>query len=102
MTDFWSAGLLLVLPQEPCNNNTGAVVALPESQAHGKCAHSWIVGRRIAFSFCARRTWYMMIPELLAEELHSLVLGTWLMMIPELLAEELHCLVLGTLAHDDS
>jgi hypothetical protein len=43
-----------------------------------------------------------MIPELLAEELHSLVLGTWLMMIPELSAEELHCLVLGTLAHDDS
>jgi hypothetical protein len=44
----------------------------------------------------------MMIPELLAEELHSLVLGTWLMMIPELLPEELHCLVLGTLAHDES
>jgi hypothetical protein len=43
-----------------------------------------------------------MIPELLPEELHSLVLGTWLMMIPELLAEELHCLVLETLAHDDS
>jgi len=53
-TDFWLAGLLLVLPQEPCNNNTGAVVALPQSQAHRS----------------------VLIPELLAEELHSLfVLG---------------------------
>jgi hypothetical protein len=52
--DFWSAGLLLVRPQEPCNNNTGAVVALPQSQAHRS----------------------VLIPELLAEELHSLfVLG---------------------------
>ncbi|KAH8935647.1 hypothetical protein BDL97_17G039500 [Sphagnum fallax] len=39
MTDFWSAGLLLVLPQEPCNNNTGAAVEL-ESQGNKKCADS--------------------------------------------------------------
>jgi hypothetical protein len=37
--------------------------------------------------------WYMMIPELLAEELDSLVLAIWYMMIPELLAEELHSIV---------
>jgi hypothetical protein len=35
----------------------------------------------------------MMIPELLAEELDSLVLAIWYMMIPELLAEELHSVV---------
>jgi hypothetical protein len=35
----------------------------------------------------------MMSPELLAEELDSLVLAIWYMMIPELLAEELHSVV---------
>jgi hypothetical protein len=34
-----------------------------------------------------------MIPELLAEELDSIVLAIWHMMIPELLAEKLHSVV---------